>query len=126
MLFVDDEDDILRVVKKGLEKEGFYVDIAASAEEATTLLEDIGKYDIVVIDIRMPKMNGFQLYDTIKSKIDDDKKIKVCFFTAFTNYFEEYQRRFPKWDGCCFLIKPMSVKLFAAKLRELISEESSD
>ena len=117
LLYVDDEVDILHVVKRGLENEGFNVDVSASAEDA--IRQDFSKYDIIVIDIRMPKINGFQFYEAIKNRIDVTKT-KVCFFTAYATYEEEYQRRFPAWNGCCFMIKPMSVKIFAGKLRELL------
>jgi hypothetical protein len=70
----------------------------------------------------MPKINGFELYDKIKSKIDP-AKTKVCFFTAFTSYLDEYNQKFPKWDSCCFMTKPMSVKILANKLRELLNDD---
>ena len=117
LLYVDDELDILLVVKKGLENYGFSVDVATSAEVA--LLMDLPSYDMIIIDIRMPKINGFQFYDAIKNRINSGKT-KVCFFTAFTTYQEEYQRRFPTWNGCYFITKPMSVKVLAEKLRELL------
>lgn len=117
LLYVDDEIDILNVVKKGLKNYGFSVDVAASAEQALAM--DLRGYGMIVIDIRMPRMDGFQFYDAIKSRVDA-AKTKVCFFTAFTSYQEEYQRRFPAWNGCCFITKPMSVRLLAEKLRELL------
>jgi two-component system, OmpR family, response regulator ChvI len=119
LLYVDDEVDILHVVKRGLENEGFNVDVSANAEDA--LHQDFGKYDIIVIDIRMPRINGFQFYEAIKSRIDV-AKTKICFFTAYATYEEEYQKRFPARNGSCFMIKPMSVKIFAGKLRELLAE----
>ncbi len=117
LLYVDDEVDILNVVKVS-KNHGFSVDVATSAEQALAM--DLRSYDMIVIDIRMPRMDGFQFYDAIKSKVDDAAKTKVCFFTAFTSYPEEYQRRFPTWNGCCFITKPMSVRLLAEKLRELL------
>src|SRR6187397_3039143 len=52
-----------------------------------------GVYDLLVIDIKMPKMNGFELYKEIR-KIDDN--VKVCFLTAFEIHYNEYRRTFPK------------------------------
>ena len=119
LLYIDDEVDILHVVKRGLENEGFNVDVSANVEDAVQ--QDFNKYDIIVIDIRMPRINGFQFYEAIKHRINA-AKTKVCFFTAYATYEQEYQRRFPDWNGFCFMVKPMSVKLFARKLKELLSE----
>lgn len=120
LLYVDDEVDILRIVQKGLSNYGFSVDIVVDPLDVIGL--DLSQYGMVVIDLRMPKMNGFELYDKIKSKIDL-AKTKVCFFTAFTGYLHEYNQKFPKWDGCCFMTKPMSVKILANKLRELLNDD---
>lgn len=56
------------------------MDVATSAEQALAM--DLRSYYMIVIDIRMPRMDGFQFYDAIKSKVDDAAKTKVCFFTA--------------------------------------------
>jgi DNA-binding response OmpR family regulator len=70
----------------------------------------------------MPKINGFQLYDMIKTRINPSK-IKVCFFTAYTSYLAEYNQRFPKWNGCYCMTKPMPVKELAERLRELLDSK---
>jgi len=119
LLYVDDELDILRIVQKGLVGYGFSVDIAINPQDVLSL--DLSQYDMIVLDLRMPKLDGFQLYDKIKSKINS-AKTKVCFFTAFTSYQQEYNRKFPNWNGCCFMVKPMSVKILANNLRELLAQ----
>src|SRR4051812_36870942 len=92
ILVVDDEPDNISVFSIGLEDEGFIVDtftdpqLALSAFKAET-------YDLLILDIKMPNMNGFELYEKVK-KIDN--KLKVCFLTAFgEGYHEEFKRRFP-------------------------------
>ena len=47
-------------------------------------------YDLVILDIKMPKMDGFELYDELKKK---DTAVKVCFLTASELYYEEFRRR---------------------------------
>ncbi len=65
ILVVDDEVDILNVLKFVLEKEGFQVDTAQSGEEALRLFEK-GYYDIVLTDLKMPGIDGLQLLERVK------------------------------------------------------------
>ena len=120
LLYVDDETDILHIVKKGLEMEGFEVDTARNAEEA--LQRDVSQYDMLVIDIRMPVMDGFQLYNMVRHKINP-ARTRVCFFTAFQTHLEEYSRRFPKWNGACFIVKPVTIRGFASQLRKILGSD---
>lgn len=77
-MVVDDEPDITLTYKIGLENYGFIVDIYNEPDLALSNFKS-GLYDLVIIDMKMPKMNGFELYQKIM-KIDD--KVKVCFLTA--------------------------------------------
>ena len=52
-------------------------------------------YGLALLDIRMPKMNGFELYKRIK---DIDKNVEVCFITAFEDYCEEFKGAFPELE----------------------------
>jgi len=120
LLYVDDEVDILHIVQKGLFNHGFAVDICANPEDVLRL--NLSQYEMIVLDLRMPKLSGFELYEKIKSKIDP-AKTKVCFFTAYTSYLDEYNRKFPNWKGCHFMTKPMSTKILAEKLHALMREK---
>ena len=105
VLIVDDESDITAVMKKGLEQDGgFEVDAFNDPEEALAQFKP-GYYDLLTIDIRMPKMNGFELYRKLQ-KIDS--KPKICFITAFEMYYDEFKRVFPSMDVRCFIRKPVS------------------
>ena len=65
VLLVDDEADILHVLKRGLEVNGFDVDAFASSQEAINSFKpDI--YDLAILDLRMPGVNGFALYRQMK------------------------------------------------------------
>lgn len=79
ILVVDDEPDVNFTLKITLEDKGFKVD---AFDDPLLALENFkaGLYDLVILDIKMPKMNGFELYREIR-KLDD--KVKVCFMTAF-------------------------------------------
>jgi DNA-binding NtrC family response regulator len=78
ILVVDDESDICLTLANVLEGNGFVVD---TFDDPLLALQDFRKdfYDLLILDIKMGKMNGFELYDEIRM-IDD--KVKVCFLTA--------------------------------------------
>ena len=78
ILVVDDEPDICLTVANVLEGNGFVVD---TFDDPLLALQDFRKdlYDLLILDIKMGKMNGFELYEEIRM-IDD--KVKVCFLTA--------------------------------------------
>ena len=111
IMVVDDERDILSIVKRGLEsKNRFQVETFIDAESALeSLKENSGNYyDLVLTDIRMPKINGFELYKKIRT-VDD--KVNVCFMTAFEDYRQEFKKSFPMLDEIkCFIRKPNAIE----------------
>jgi two-component system, OmpR family, response regulator ChvI len=83
ILLVDDEPDITFALSIGLEDNGFVVNAFNDPLLALQAFKDKKEkesFALALIDIKMPKMNGFELYNEIR-KIDD--KVKVCFVTAF-------------------------------------------
>ena len=106
IMVVDDEHDITSVIKRGLEAVGYAVDAFNDTEQALARFKN-SYYDMLIFDIRMPKLNGFQLYREIRKK---DDKARVCFMTAFEVYREEFGKVFPNYDIKCFLTKPLSIK----------------
>ena len=121
-LLVDDDTDILLTFKKGLEEvqntivEGvnLQVDTFADPKEALTSFK-AGVYDLLLLDIRMPDINGFELYEELK-KIDD--KPRVCFITAYDLYYEALKKDFPELDVGCFIKKPISIEDLATRIRK--------
>jgi CheY-like chemotaxis protein len=85
ILVVDDEPDITLTLKAGLEIVGLFdVDAYSDPESALKSFKP-NFYALVLIDIMMPKMSGFEVYEQLK-KVDPD--IKVCFLTASEMYYE--------------------------------------
>jgi two-component system, OmpR family, response regulator ChvI len=113
ILIVDDEADIRMVLTKGLQAEGFVVDSNGDPEDVQKNFK-LGSYDLVLLDINMPKMNGFQLFRAIRKV---DPKVRVCFITAFEVYFDEFRRVFPKIRVSCFIRKPVTIKQLAEAVR---------
>lgn len=107
ILFVDDEPDITMSFKATLQNAGFIVHTYQDPLIALSEFK-LGYYDIVILDIKMPKMNGFELYAEIQ-KIDN--KVKVCFITAGEMYYDkvrEEEEQYCKFDTERFLQKPIS------------------
>ena len=113
VLIVDDDPDILAIYKQGLEDYGsFEVETFADPEETLSNFRS-GLYDCLLIDIRMPKMDGFQLYDRMK---DIDNKVKVCFITAYEVNYEAMRKVFPTLGLECFIQKPIELTQLVRKI----------
>ncbi len=84
-MIVDDEPDITIAFKIGLEDNGFVVDAFNDPEVATSNFK-CDLYDLLLLDIKMPKLNGIEFYYRMKEL---DKKVKVCFITASEIYYYE-------------------------------------
>lgn len=106
ILVVDDEPDITASIKNGLSRNGFEVTTFNDPTAALTNY-NVGTYDLLLLDIRMAKMNGFELYRELKKKGDDTAK--VCFFTAFEVYYDEFKKIFPNLEVKCFIRKPVTI-----------------
>jgi two-component system, OmpR family, response regulator ChvI len=101
ILIVDDDHDITLTFRVALLQHGFLVDV-------------FNVYDLLLLDIKMPKMNGFELYRELE-KIDN--KTKVCFITSFVTYYESLRDIFPMTNVSCFIKKPIEIGILADRLR---------
>jgi DNA-binding response OmpR family regulator len=106
ILVVDDEHDITLTLQIGLEEDGgFDVDAFTNPERAISCFKP-DLYDLVLIDIKMPKMDGFVLYKRLKT-VDPD--VKVCFLTAGEMYRQEIrEEKHCDLNKDMFLPKPIS------------------
>lgn len=120
-MVVDDERDILSIVKRGLEsKKRFQVETFIDAESALeSLKENSGDYyDLVLTDIRMPKINGFELYRRIK---ESNPHMKIVFITAFEINKDEFSKVIPSVDVIDFISKPVSMSTLITKLNSILN-----
>src|SRR5919202_1613315 len=107
ILIVDDEPDITSSFDMILQMNGFEVDAFNDPLLALSNFKP-NVYGLALLDIRMPKMNGFELYNKIK---DIDNKIETCFITAFEDYREEFKESFPGLEEAKYFIrKPKAIE----------------
>ncbi|MGH9965950.1 MAG: response regulator [Nitrososphaeraceae archaeon] len=159
IMVVDDEKDILRIIKRDLESplssapettasndivipdvqqnkresndvedkehnttrdgDAFMVETFTNGWNALEALDSHphNYYDLVLTDIRMPRMNGFELYRKIKEK---NPTMKIIFITAFEINKEEFTKVLPSIDVKDFIIKPISMTNLRLKLKEVL------
>jgi two-component system NtrC family response regulator len=113
ILIVDDEENMLLLLKKVLGKEGYQIICAASAEQG---LEKIGEeaINLAIIDQRMPVINGLNLLQRLKTM---DPDLPVIVITAFPSWEKEQEARAM---GCLdYLSKPLNLK----SLKEIIKNQ---
>ena len=144
ILIVDDEEDITFFLKEALEEFGGFEVVtfndpllALSSFNNDYKNNKPTAYDLILLDIKMPKMDGFELYQELQKSIGiadgnssnisssgdqgtNGKRPKICFMTAFDVYFEALKELFPDtYPSICFIKKPSS----AQDLIERISKE---
>jgi PleD family two-component response regulator len=122
VMLVEDEDDIVMLFEMilgsdaGLKLDSFTEPFAALNNFIS------GSYDLIMIDVTMPKMNGFELYHEIR-KLDD--KVKVCFLTAGEMYDEEVRKEsFPELDINCFIRKPIANQDLIQRVKDILISNS--
>jgi CheY-like chemotaxis protein len=135
ILIVDDEEDVTFFLKEALEDYGGFevVTFNDPLVALSSFNNDDNRpsaYDLILLDIKMPKMDGFELYQELQKRIDAEtavvardssissadqakngKKTKICFMTAFEVYFEALKELFPdSYPSMCFIKKPSSAQ----------------
>jgi DNA-binding response OmpR family regulator len=117
ILVVDDEPDLTMLSRLALEDDGFKVDTFNDAQEALLNYRP-DYYDLAILDIKMPKMDGFELYDEIKKK---DHKAKICFFTASELYYEKFRKKeYDAIDKTLFIQKPINTEELLEEVNRII------
>ena len=120
ILIVDDERDVGLTLKMILENYGFDID---SFTDPAMALEQFkpSLYDLTILDIRMPEINGFELYDQLKSR---DPNIKTLFLTALSSvvsYNTENSTVYPIEGKTHFVKKPVGNKELLEQVNSMVS-----
>jgi two-component system, OmpR family, response regulator ChvI len=118
ILIVDDDPDITTTFDLSLEETGsFEVETYNNGIEALSNFQP-NSYDLVLLDIKMPKMDGFELCDKIRKL---DGKVKVCFISAFDPYSDELRDQFLSLKIECFIPKPIQIKELVKRIEVELS-----
>jgi DNA-binding response OmpR family regulator len=123
ILIVDDEADITTALKVYLEIQGFHVDAFTDPVNALAQFK-AGFYHLLILDIKMPEMNGFELYKEIKKK---DKTVKVFFLTALSEMhdYDAFKKEvFPKEGERYFIAKPIENEEILKRINTVIANTS--
>lgn len=119
ILVVDDEPDIVITLRTVLERNNFKVDTYTEPLQAIKDFE-INAYNLLILDIKMPRMNGFELYRELK-KIDEN--IKVCFLTALSELhdYDAFKKEvFPKTGQRYYVQKPIENDEILERINEIL------
>jgi CheY-like chemotaxis protein len=120
ILIVDDEADLTMLGKLALEYYGFNVYTFNDPQEALSNYKP-GFYDLIILDIKMPKMDGFELYKELRNK---DSRVKICFLTASEMYYEGYRKQeYESMDKELFIRKPISNDELIKNVNEILADK---
>lgn len=121
ILVVDDEQDLLEILKFNLETEGYTVDTATSAEEAMTM--DIAGYDLLLLDVMMGGMSGFAMARRLKENVATSA-VPVIFLTA-RNTENDTLTGF-NLGADDYISKPFSIREVLVRIRAVLRRTQSE
>ena len=120
LLVVDDDSDIVQVLKLGLLKNRFLVHAFTNPEEALQSFKSNAEtYCLMLSDVRMPGLSGIQLAKEVK---EVNPNVKVVLMTAFEIRDSEFSKVFPSTQVDGFVQKPIGIKDLTSKILSIIGE----
>src|SRR5918995_1850039 len=120
LLVVDDDPDIVQVLKLGLLKNGFLVNAFTNPEEALQSFKSKAEsYCLMLSDVRMPGLSGIQLARKVK---EVNPNVKTVLMTAFEIRDSEFSKVFPSTQVDGFVQKPIGIRDLTSKILSIIGE----
>lgn len=120
ILVVDDEMYIVNILDFSLESEGFRVSSASNGEQALRMAVE-ENFDLIVLDVMMPKIDGFEVCRALKAK-EETKQVPIILLTAKDR---DADRKKGEEVGCdAYMTKPFSPGRLIERVRELLSARS--
>jgi DNA-binding response OmpR family regulator len=117
IMVVDDEHDLTLFYRMSLEYYGFEVETYDDPKRALSSFKP-DYYDLIILDIKMPEMDGFELYREIKER---DPNAKACFLTASELYYKEFRtKEYSALDKELFIRKPIGNEELIKEIKRLI------
>jgi DNA-binding NtrC family response regulator len=120
ILVVDDDESIRNTMKTILEDEGYIVDIAATGSEALTKT-DKTTYNIAMLDIRLPDMEGVELLKLMKGTVPKTRKIMVTGYPSMQNAISALNK-----NADAYLVKPINVEKLLSIVKEQLKIQESE
>jgi DNA-binding response OmpR family regulator len=117
ILIVDDEKNLLKLYEKEFTEEGYHVITASSGSEALQKIQQ-GPPDLVILDIRMPELNGV---DTLKKIMESTSSVPVILNSAYTSYRDN----FLTWAAEAYVVKSSDLNELKTKAKEVLEKRSS-
>ena len=112
VLVVDDEENIRLLFKEELEEEGYEVDTASNGLEALEKVK-AAPFDIVILDIKMPVMDGIQALNAIKN-MDKDQPVVLC------SAYGEFKQDLSSWVSDGYVVKSADTRELKETIREIL------
>ena len=122
ILIVDDEKDIQEIISYNLTKEGYEVETASSGTDALNYLNK--KFDLIILDIMMPNMDGLTLCKQIQKSNDINKNTPIIFLTAKGDETDEVVGLEIGADD--YIIKPIKIKILLARIKAAMRRNNTD
>lgn len=113
VLIVDDDPDMTSIFSLGLQDEGFEVYTYNDPLEVLSQFRP-NFYDLLLVDISMPKMNGI---DLSRQLLELDPNVKICFITAGEANIEVLRELYPTRDIGCFIRKPVTIDQLVRRVK---------
>jgi DNA-binding response OmpR family regulator len=112
ILIIEDNENERLLYKEELEKEGYEVLTASSGKEGLSFIEK-EKLDLIILDLRMPEMDGLEVLGKILSK---RKNLPVIIYTSYS----QYRNNFLSWAADAYIIKSSDMVELKNKIREML------
>jgi DNA-binding NtrC family response regulator len=120
VLVVDDDETIRTTMKAILQDEGYAVDLAATAKEAIQKTQE-KNYNVALLDIRLPDMEGVELLKLMKDSVPRTRKIMVTGYPSMQNAISALNK-----NADAYLLKPVDVEKLLATVKEQLQSQENE
>lgn len=121
ILIIDDEQDILEILKYNLLKEGFEVEIAANGAEGIEKAK-VFKPDLIILDVMMPQMDGIEVCEIIR-KLPGFESTLICFLTARGEDYSQIAGLDAGADD--YISKPVKPRVLVSRINAILRRKSA-